>query len=137
MGDPPLPRPQVPICLNFFEKIIVPPCCICLIFFVLSNIDIYYFMQESIEPVVLEEHQSEVVGDPPLPPRQVNVCFTFFENIIFCPYSVYMSRFFLLSEIDICYFMQASSEAPVLEDHQIGYPHLTSQQEHFLCTHVI
>ena len=69
MGDLPLPYPQVLVCLDFFEKVIVPPCCICLVFFVLFDIDIYYFMQASIELVMNEEHQSEVVGDPPLPSR--------------------------------------------------------------------
>ena len=105
MGDPLLPRPQVVVCLNFFEKFIVPTCCICLVFFVLSSINIYYFMQEYIERVVLEEHQSEVVGDPPLSPRQVHVCFTFFENIIFCPCSIYVSDSFYylkLTYVTLC-----------------------------------
>ena len=48
-------------------------------------------MQESIEPVVLEENQSEFVGDPPFRPYQVHVCFAFFENIIFYPCSIYVS----------------------------------------------
>ena len=82
--------PPCCVCLNFFEKFIVPTCCICLVFFVLSNIDICYFMEESIEPMVLEEHQSEVVENPPLPPFQVHVCFAFFENIIFYPCSIYV-----------------------------------------------
>ena len=105
MGDLLLPRPQVPVCLNFFENVIVPTCCICLVFFVLSGINIYYFMKASIELVVLEEHQSEVVGDPPLPPRQVHVCFAFFENIIFHPCSIYVSDSFYylkLTYVTLC-----------------------------------
>ena len=53
--------------------------------------DICYFMQEPIETVVLEEHQSEVVVNPPLPPSQVHVCFALFDNIIFYPCIVYVS----------------------------------------------
>ena len=56
--------------------------------------DICYFMQESIEIVVLEEHQSEVVLDPPLPAYQVHVCFAFFGNIIFRRCSIYVSNSF-------------------------------------------
>ena len=64
---------------------------ICLVFFVLPEIDICYFMQASIEPVVLEEHQIKVVVNPSLPPSQVHVCFAFFDNIIFRPCSIYVS----------------------------------------------
>ena len=70
------------------------PSSICLIFFVLSNIEICYVMQGTIEPLVLEEHQHEVVSNPPLPPHQVHVCFAFFENIIFCPCSIYVYEYF-------------------------------------------
>ena len=62
--------------------------------------DICYFMQEPIVTVVLEEHQSKVVVNPPLPPRQVHVCFAFFGNIIFRPCSICL-WFNILSEIDI------------------------------------
>ena len=92
-------------------------------------------MQDSSEEVVLEEHQIQVLGDPPLHP-EVHVCFAFFENIIFRSCSICLILF-LLSEIDICYFMQDSSEALVLEELEIGDPPLTSQQVHFSCTHVI
>ena len=64
IGDPPIPPPHVHVCFSFFEKIIFCPSCICLVFFVLSDIDICYFMQEYIEVVVLEVHQIDVVGDP-------------------------------------------------------------------------
>ena len=60
-------------------------------FFNLYLFDICYFMQEPIETVVLEEQQSEVVVNPPLPPNQVHVCFAFFGNIIFRPCSIYVS----------------------------------------------
>ena len=66
-----------------------------IILFVLSNIDICYFMQESIEPVVLEEHQ---IGDPPLPPQ----CTCIFVDI-----GIYI------------FFMQLDSEQVVLEEHSI------------------
>ena len=58
------------------------------------HFDICYFMQESIQTVVLEEHQREVVVDPPIRPRQVHVCFAFFGNIIFRPCSIYVSDYF-------------------------------------------
>ena len=96
----------------------------CLILFVFDDIDICYFMQESSELVVLEEHQIQFVGDPTLPP-QVHVCFAFFENIIFCPCSICLILF-VFADIDMCYFMQDSSEAPMLEEHQIDDPPLTS-----------
>ena len=38
-------------------------------FCTLYRFDICYFMQEPIVIVVLEEHQSEVVVNPPLPPK--------------------------------------------------------------------
>ena len=82
-----------------------PSLIICLVFFVLSYIDICYFMQESIELVVLEEHKSEVVVNPPLPPLQVHVCFTFFENIICRPCSIYVSNSFYylkLTYVTLC-----------------------------------
>ena len=75
-------------------------------------------MQGTIEPLVLEENQCEVVADPHLPPRQVHVCFAFFENMIFRPCSICLILF-VFAEIDICYFMQAYIEAMVLEEHQI------------------
>ena len=62
-------------------------------------------MQASIEPLVLEEYQSEVCGDPPLPPHQVHVCFVFFENIIFHPCSIYFSDSFYymkLTYVTLC-----------------------------------
>ena len=104
IGGPPLP-PQVHVCFSFFEKIIFCPSYICLVFFVLSNIDICYVMQGTIEPLVLEEHQCKVVADPPLPPRQVHVCFAFFENIIFRPCSIYVlfSFYYLkLTYVTLC-----------------------------------
>ena len=79
--------------------------------------DIYYFMQESIEPIVLEEHQIQVLGDPP-PPSHVHVCFAFYEKIIFRPFCICLV-FFVLSDIDIFYFMHESIEPMVLKDHQI------------------
>ena len=94
MGDPPLSPCQVHVCFAFLENIIFCPCSICIVLFGFANNEICYFMQASIEPLVLEEHQSEVVGDPPLPPRQVHVCFTFFENIIFHPFCIYVSDSF-------------------------------------------
>ena len=42
---------------------------------------ICYFIQESIETVVLEEHQSEVVVDPPLTSQQVRLCIAFFVRL--------------------------------------------------------
>ena len=75
-------------------------------------------MQEPIESVVLEEHQSQVVGDPPFPPTQVHVCFAFFENIFFRPCSICLVLF-VFDDIEICYFTQEYSEPLVLEEHQI------------------
>ena len=80
-------------------------------------------MQDSIEAPVLEEHQ---IDDPPITSQQVRLCFAFFENIIFCPCSIYVYDFFL-SEFDICCFMQASSQAQVLGEHHIDDPPLMSQ----------
>ena len=117
VGDPPLP-PHVRVCLAFFEKFIVRPCSICLVFFVFADIEICYFMHESSEEMVLEEHQIQVFGNPPLPPK-VHVYFAFFEKTIFRPCSICLI-FFVLFDIDICYFMQASSEKGVLEEHQIN-----------------
>ena len=68
IAEPPLPSHQVHVCFAFFGKIIFHPSCTCLVLFVLSNIEICYVMQGTIEPLVLEEHQREVVVDPPLPP---------------------------------------------------------------------
>ena len=85
-------------------------------------------MQGTIEPLVLEEHQCEVVADPSLPPLQVHVCSVFFENIIFCPCSIYVTRFLLLSKFYIYYFIHDSIEALVLEEHQIDDPPIRSQQ---------
>ena len=96
-----------------------------LILFVFADIDICYFMQAYSEPVMLEEHKIQVVGEPPLRP-QVHVCLAFFEKIIFRPCSICFI-FFFLSDVDICYFMHASSKVAVLEEHQIdvvGDPHL-------------
>ena len=45
---------------------------------------------------------------------------------------VYIFLILFFFEIDICYFMQASSEASLLEEHQIDDPPLMSQQVH-LC----
>ena len=129
MGDTLLPHPQLHVCLTFFEKIIFRPCCRCLVFFVLSDIDICYFMQESIEPVVLEENQSEFVGNPTLPARQVHVCFAFFEKIIFRPCCICLVLF-VLFDIDICYIMKESIDPVVLEEHQsevVVDPPLTSK----------
>ena len=56
-------------------------------------------MQESIEPVVLEEHQSEFVGDPPLPPQ----CTCIFFDI-----GIYI------------FFMCLDTKKVVLEEHPIG-----------------
>ena len=90
--------------------------------------DICYFMQESIETVVLEEHQSEVVVDPPFSPRQVHACFAFFRNIIFHPCSIYVSHSFYYMKLTyMLLYMQAPSEAPVHEEHQTGGPPLMSQ----------
>ena len=43
--------------------------------FLLSEIDVRYFMQDSNEASVLEEHQ---IGDPPLMSQQVSLCITLF-----------------------------------------------------------
>ena len=125
-----LSPPNLYVCIDFFEKIIIPPCFICLFLFLLSNIDISYFMQASIEPVVLEEHQSEVGCDPPIPPRHVHVCFAFFENINFLPCCMCLV-FFVLFDIDICYFIKESIDRVVLEEHQrevFGDPPLPPHQ---------
>ena len=66
--------------------------------------------------LVLEEHQ---IGDPPLTSQQVCLCIAFSDLVL--------SLCTFMYRIDICYFMQASSEAPVLEDHQIGDPPLPPQ----------
>ena len=44
--------------------------------------DICYFMQESIEPVVLEEHQSEVVVDPLRTSEKVCLCIAFSDLML-------------------------------------------------------
>ena len=67
------------------------PPLICLVLFVLSDIDICYFMHESIETVVLEEHQSEVVVDPPLASQQVSLCIAFFVRLCMDFYDLVLS----------------------------------------------
>ena len=85
-------------------------------------------MQAFIEPLVVEENQSEVVGDPPLPPARYMYVSLSLETSFFV-HVVYVSLIlFIIWNWHICYFMQASSEASVLEEHQIGDPPLTSQQ---------
>ena len=61
IGDPPLTSQQVCLCIAFSDLVLS----LCTFMY---RFDICYFMQESIEPVVLNEHQREVVFDPPLPP---------------------------------------------------------------------
>ena len=91
IGDPPLTSQQVRLCITFFVRLFIAFSDLVLsLCTFMYRFDICYFMQASIQPVVLEEHQSEVVGDQPLPPCQVHVCFTFFENIIFRPCSLYV-----------------------------------------------
>ena len=77
-------------------------------------------MQEASEESVLEEHQIDVVGDPPLPPHQVRVCLAFFEKFIVRPCIICLILF-VFADIDICYFMQAYSDLVVLEEHQIQF----------------
>ena len=81
------------VCLAFFEKFIVHPCSICLVFFVFADIGICYFMQASIEEVVLEENQIQVVGDPPLPPRYMYVLVSlkksFSIHVVYVSFSSY------------------------------------------------
>ena len=67
-------------------------------------------MQASIEPMVLEEHQSEVVVDPPRTSQQVRLCIALSDLVL--SLCTFMYRF------DICYFMQESIEPVVLEEHQ-------------------
>ena len=65
------------------------------------------------------------MDDLPVHPSQLHVYFTFFEKSFFVDV-VYVSFLFVLSDIDICYFMQASIVPMVLEYHQInvvGDPH--------------
>ena len=59
-------------------------------------------MQGTIEPLVLEEHQCEVVADPTLPPPQGTCMFLFLWNHHFSSMQYICLRFFLLSEFDIC-----------------------------------
>ena len=50
-------------------------------------------MQEPIVTVVLEEHQSEVVVNPPLPPKQVHVHVSLSLVVRhFLPNSIYVSN---------------------------------------------
>ena len=82
------PPSQLHVCFDFFEKIILHPCCICLFFFVLSDIDICYVTQASIEPVVLDKHQIEVVGDSTLPPTKymyvsLSLKTSFFVHVVY------------------------------------------------------
>ena len=92
IDDPPLTSQQVSLCITFFLRL-----CIAFSDLVLSlctfmyRFDIYYFIKESIETLVLEQHQSKVVVDPPLPlAARYTVCFSFFGNIIFRPCSIYV-----------------------------------------------
>ena len=77
-----LSPPKVHVCFSFFEKIIFHPCSICLVLFVLYDIDLCYFMQAYSEAAVLEENQVNVVGDPPLPPP--GTCMSHFLLKIHC-----------------------------------------------------
>ena len=75
------------------------------IHYFILNWHICYFMQSPSEALVHEEHQIEVVVDPPPPPRQVHVFFSFFENIIFHPCSIYVSDYFYylkLTYVTLC-----------------------------------
>ena len=97
LGDPPLP-PQVHVCFSFFEKVIFLLCSICLILFVFADIDICYFMKESIEAMVLEEHQIQVLGDPPLPPPRymyvsLSLKTSFFIHVVYVSFSFYYLTF--------------------------------------------
>ena len=70
-------------------------------------------MQEYIELVVLEEHQSKVVVDPSLTSQQVHLCI-----ILFVRLCIAFSD--LVLDIGIYIFMHLDSEQVVLEEHPIG-----------------
>ena len=78
-------------------------------------------MQEYIDTMVLEEHQSDVVVNPPLMSQQVSLCIAFFVHLCMDFPDLVLSlcmfcRFIYL--FDICYFIQEYIETVVLEEHQ-------------------
>ena len=95
IGDPPLPPPtrytyvSLSLKKSFFVHLVY-------VSFSLyyPNIDICYFIHASSEPMVLEEHQIQVVGDPPLPPRYMYVSLSlktsFSVHVVYVSFYLYL-----------------------------------------------